>query len=168
MILTTDVAYNDNDNGATAAGILHAEWESAETARRLVVPIAAVAPYEPGRFYKRELPCLLALLDAVGEALDAIVIDGFVTLGAEGKPGLGRHLFEALGGATPVVGIAKSAFAGTPEACQVLRGRSKVPLYVTAAGLPLSQAKARVQAMHGPHRIPTLVKAVDRLCREGG
>jgi len=38
-------------------------------------------------------------------------------------------------------------------------------LYVTAAGMRLQEAADRIQRMHGPHRIPTLLKRVDTLAR---
>lgn len=164
MILTTDVAYGDAD--AVAAGVLHRDWEAAEAERVIVKPIAEVASYEPGAFYKRELPCLLKLLEDVDGVLDAVVIDGYVTLGAEAAPGLGWHLHEALGGSIPVVGVAKSAFTGTPEDRRVFRADSRQPLFVTAIGMPLAQAKARVAGMHGQHRLPTMLKLADRAGRE--
>jgi deoxyribonuclease V len=38
---------------------------------------------------------------------------------------------------------------------------------VTAVGIDLAEAARRLGEMHGPYRIPTLLKRVDRLCREG-
>ena len=52
---------------------------------------------------------------------------------------------------------------GVAEA--VLRGGSERPLWVTAAGMDPREACARVREMHGAHRIPTLLKRVDALCR---
>ncbi len=164
MILTTDVAYSETS--AVAAGILHRDWASEMAERTIVEHIGAVAPYEPGAFYKRELPCLMRLLAAVDHRLDAIVVDGYVTLGPDQAPGLGWHLHDAIDRVTPVVGIAKSEFAGTPEACRVYRGGSSQPLFVTAIGMPLSAARAKVVGMHGPHRLPTLLRQVDRVCRD--
>lgn len=40
---------------------------------------AVILPYEPGSFYKRELPCILSLLKDIYKQLDAIVIDGYAT-----------------------------------------------------------------------------------------
>jgi deoxyribonuclease V len=165
VILTTDVAYRGDT--ATAVGLLHGDWRTCRIARAVVKTSTAVVPYEPGRFYKRKLPCLLSLVAAAGRDLEAIVIDGYVDLGTERRPGLGRHLYEALGRTVPVVGVAKTAFRDAPEECRLYRGRSRTPLYVTAAGLPLALAKARIKAMHGPYRIPTLLKQADRLCRDG-
>ena len=125
-----------------------------------------MAPYEPGAFYKRELPCLLALLQDIEPALSAIVIDGYVELGPDGTPGLGWHLHRAIGGSPPVVAIAKSEYAGTPDRCRLLRGTSKRPLFVTAIGMPLDRARALVAGMHGGSRIPTVLQLADRACRE--
>ena len=42
-----------------------------------------------------------------------------------------------------------------------------IPLLVSAVGMPIEEAVAGVKRMHGPHRVPTLLKRVDRLSREG-
>ncbi len=168
MFFAADVQYREDDT-ATAAGLLFGDWQAAEPARVILKDIAGVAPYEPGQFYKRELPCLLTVLEdaleSASEPVDAIVVDGYVFLGPEQRPGLGMHLYEALTLKVPVIGVAKRSFAGTPEDCQVFRGGSETPLFVSAVGMALSAAKAHIQAMHGQHRIPTLLKRVDQLCR---
>jgi len=43
----------------------------------------------------------------------------------------------------------------------VVRGVSRRPLFVTTAGINAEEAAKGVQAMHGPYRIPTLLKLVD-------
>jgi deoxyribonuclease V len=164
MILATDVYYR-NDNTATAAGILFPTWNAAQPVRTILEELRGIASYEPGSFYKRELPCLLQLYQAVTEPLAAIVIDGYVTLGSAQTPGLGMHLYESIGRATPIIGVAKKFFTGTPEACKLWRGQSENPLYVTAIGVALSEAKAAIQQMHGGYRMPTLLKIVDQLGR---
>ena len=164
MILTTDVFYRDG--GAVAAGILHGGWETDAVERTIVRRIDTVAPYEPGAFYKRELPCLMRLLDDVDQPLEAVVVDGYVTLGPKRSPGLGWHLHESMGRTTPVIGVAKSEFAGTVDECRLFRGRSRQPLYVTAIGIPLDDAKIRISSMHGRFRVPTLLRLADRLGRE--
>ncbi|MHA0033508.1 endonuclease V [Deinococcus sp. PESE-13] len=163
MILAADVQYGDT--GAQAAGVLFTDWPDAAPERTLLVHLPEVAEYVPGEFYRRELPCLLRLVEVVAVPLSAVVVDGYVTLGEDARPGLGWKLWEALGRAVPVVGVAKTAFAGTPAETEVRRGGSHSPLYVTAAGLPLADAKAQVAAMHGPHRLPTLLNQADRLAR---
>lgn len=166
MKLAVDVHYG-GDARAVAAGVLLADWASATIVGTETLAFDAVAPYRPGAFYERELPCLLALLDRIGDRPDAIVIDGYVTLGAEARDGLGAHLHAALGGAIPVIGVAKSRFAGTPADAEVYRGGSRQPLSVTSRGIAPGTARSLIAAMHGPHRIPTLLGAVDRACREG-
>jgi deoxyribonuclease V len=162
MIACVDVDYRGDE--AWAACVLLRDWADAESAGEVVEHLTGVAPYEPGQFYRRELPCLLAVLAKAADALDAVVVDGYVWL-AEGRPGLGGHLYEALGGKVPIIGVAKTRFAsGAAEA--VVRGASRRPLYVTAAGMDLAEAAARVRVMHGTFRIPTLLKKVDQLCRQ--
>jgi deoxyribonuclease V len=78
-----------------------------------VVELGEVAPYEPGRFYLRELPVLRAVLDEV-EDVGLLVIDGYVDL-APGRPGLGAYCHEEFG--VPVIGIAKTPFRGGDARC---------------------------------------------------
>lgn len=92
-----------------------------------------------------------------------IVIDGYVTLGD--KPGLGMRLWDTIGQATPIIGVAKTRFEGA-VASEVFRGQSELPLHVTVAGIALSEATASVSTMAGDFRIPTLLKRVDRLARD--
>jgi deoxyribonuclease V len=110
---------------------------------------------------------LLAALAQAPHLPEAIVVDGYVWLGPERRPGLGARLFEALAGASAVVGVAKAPFFGT-VAAPVRRGHSQRPLWVTAAGIEDRDAAAHIESMHGQFRIPTLLKAVDRSCRSAG
>ena len=163
MIACVDVDYRAS--GAVAACVLFRAWDDAEGVSETVIPIARVEPYESGRFYRRELPCLLAVLEAAGGAPGMVVVDGYVWLSDEREPGLGAHLHQALGGRAAVVGVAKTRFARAAAAREVLRGTSRLPLFVTAAGMDVDEAARHVGAMHGPHRTPTLLKRVDQLCR---
>ena len=164
MIACVDVDYRDT--GAVAACVLFRDWADGLSAGEKVACLREVEPYVPGQFYRRELPCLLAVLNRVEEPLETVVVDGYVWLGDERTPGLGARLHEALGGSVPVVGVAKTRFAGASSAvAAVLRGGSSSPLFVTAVGLELETSARHVRGMLGPHRIPTLLKAVDGLCR---
>src|SRR5262249_19721463 len=122
-----------------------------------------VAPYQPGEFYRRELPCVLAVLER-GPAAEVIVVDGYVWLGPE-RAGLGAHLYQALGERTVVIGVAKSRFVSATDAVPVYPGDSRSPLYVTAAGVSVEEAAGWVARMHGPYRIPAMLKRVDQLAR---
>jgi deoxyribonuclease V len=158
-----DVHYRPD--GAVAACVLFREWPDVAPADELVARFPPTSePYTPGELYKRELPFLLAVIGRVKDALDGIVVDGYVWLDEEGRPGLGARLWEALSQKTPVVGIAKTRFLGGP-AYEVVRGRSLSPLFVTAAGIEPERAAGIVIAMHGPHRLPTLVRRADQLAR---
>lgn len=161
-----DVDYRDA--GARAACVLAQSWGDAMPTSEHACDIDSVEAYEPGSFYKRELPCLLSVLNRLPEPPDIAVVDGYVWLDGEERPGLGFHLFKALGSKMPVVGIAKTAFVGAEASLhvgKVYRGQSRKPLFVTSVGVELAIASAWVKGMAGPHRIPSLLTAVDRLAR---
>ena len=123
-----------------------------------------ITDYIPGEFYRRELPCILGLLDTLEyDHVEAIVIDGFVHLDDALRPGLGAHLFNAIKGKIPVIGVAKTNFASIHQHKRELyRGESQRPLYITSASIDLDNAMACIKLMHGPHRIPTLLKLLDQ------
>jgi deoxyribonuclease V len=167
MIVCVDVDYRDGPpTSARAAAVVLPSWAASAPAAEYLCRIDEVADYVPGRFYERELPCVLAVLERVAEPVDVVVVDGYVTLDAEGALGLGGHLYEALERQTPVVGVAKNPFRGNPSALEVLRGSSKRPLYLTALGVEPQAAAEQLRRMHGCFRLPTMLKRVDRLCRE--
>ena len=165
MFLALDVAYTATHGRAIA--LAFATWDAAAPLATYSATTSPIAAYEPGDFYRRELPCLLAVLEEVDlTAVRCLLVDGYVTLGPEQRPGLGQHLYKAFGCQVPVVGVAKTRFAGVaPQVAPVLRGHSRNPLYVTSAGLPLAEAAAGVAAMHGQHRLPTLLKRLDDLTK---
>ena len=162
MIAAFDVHYLGNSS-ASAAVVLFSDYQDSEPAKSYTTTLTKTEEYIPGEFYRRELPCILSLLNQIKEDPDEIVIDGYVMLGD--KPGLGWHIFESLNKGIPVIGVAKSEFIGA-KAAEVFRGKSTNPLYVTAAGVSLKEASEKIRLMHGPHRIPTLLKCVDLLARK--
>ena len=86
-----------------------------------------------------------------------------------GSPGLGAHLYRALDGRIPVIGVAKTNYASVHLAkAEVLRGDSARPLYITAMGIDLAQAAGHIHAMHGAYRLPDLLKELDGLTKEPG
>ena len=165
-IALLDVHYKGTE--ARAACVLGDTWESDSPGRTYVQVIGTVEPYESGNFYRRELPCLLSVLRLLPSLPDVIVVDGYVWLSPIQRPGLGAHLYEALGEATPVVGIAKSAFVGA-DSCsavaRIFRGSSRNPLFVTAVGMELLLAVQCVRRMAGKHRIPEMMRIADQLSR---
>lgn len=163
MIVAVDADYRESHS--IVACVAFRAWADAESAYERVVRVpGAPAPYQPGKFYLRELPCLLAGIRVLDALPRVIVVDGYVRL-SRTKPGLGAHLHDALFGKVAVIGVAKTEFHGAPAAT-VLRGESKKPLFVTAAGMSLEEATEAVRSMHGEHRLPTLLARADRLCRE--
>lgn len=167
MLACVDVDYREDHDPpfAVAAGVVFDDWASDQAVAEHVQKISEIAPYVPGQLYRRELPCVLAVLDRITQPLDAIVVDGYAFLDAQDRPGLGAHLHAALDGKIPVVGVAKNYFRGS-AAVEIHRGGSSRPLFVTAVGLSTEQAARGITQMHGPHRLPTLLKRVDRLCRD--
>jgi len=158
VICALDVDYRAAS--VAVAAVAFAGWGDAVAAlERVDVTAGAAAAYEPGQFYLRELPYLCRMLDAL-PAMTVLVVDGYAEL--DRGPGLGGHLAAARG--LPVIGVAKTRYAGAP-AVEVRRGTSKAPLFVTAVGIAAADAAAHVAAMHGPYRIPTLLKRVDALAR---
>jgi deoxyribonuclease V len=115
----------------------------------------------------RELTCLLAVLQKTSRTFETLVIDGYVHLKPENGKGLGMHLYESLACVPRVVGIAKNPLKIADRFLPVLRGKSKKPLYVSAQGCPLNLAQGWVQEMHGPYRLPTLLRLTDRAARTG-
>jgi deoxyribonuclease V len=163
MIAFLDVDYRKT--GAVAAAVLAHDWADPAPAAEAVAYVPNVAEYVPGEFYRRELPCLRAVLGRCPTVPTLIVIDGYVWLGPD-RPGLGARLHAALGTAIPVVGVAKTCFrSAAPVAVEVSRNGRRQPLWVTAIGIDGVTAAAAVGRMHGPHRLPTLIRRADRLAR---
>lgn len=164
MLLAFDAHYSDTETRLVAA--IFDDWEDAEARELRVWQGGPAAPYQPGEFYKRELPLILtALEDFDLSAVKTIIIDGYVYLNDQGRPGLGGHLYHELGEQVPVVGIAKSYFRDT-NAEAVLRGKSSKPLYVTALGIGQKDAADHLRSMAGNYRMPDILAAVDRGTKE--
>ena len=123
--------------------------------------------YIPGEFYKREMPCILSLLQKFDlQNVETIIVDGFVFLDDNGSLGLGGHLYKALNEKVPVIGVAKSNFATiNRNKRELYRGESKRPLYITSIGIDLDIATKKIRNMNGKYRIPTLLKELDKLTK---
>ena len=161
MIAAFDVYYLPS--GCSAAALVFSNYEDAKPTAEFSHYLSNVEEYVSGAFFKRELPCILSLLEKFETMPDEMIVDAYVMLGD--KPGLGQHLFEHFEGKIPVIGVAKSKFEGA-AAVEICRGESKKPLYVTVAGMNIQKAVERIKTMHGTHRIPTLLKRVDKLARD--
>ena len=150
--------------GARAAAVLAADAAFAHVLAERTAVVARVPAYRPGEFYLRELPPLRAVLEDL-TGLGLLVVDGYADLDPGGRPGLGAHAHAEFG--IPVIGVAKSAFRTATHAIPVLRGASARPLYVTAAGMPRTDAADLVGHMAGRYRMPDALRRADTLARAG-
>jgi deoxyribonuclease V len=164
MKLVVDVQY-DKAGGALAAAVAFDDWATFEATKTYTLRIEHVEKAVKGELDLRELPWLLQLMNANGLQPEVIVFDGFVYLDAQETPGLGQHLHDALGQRTAVIGASKTAMKDTPAQFEVHREEETAPLVVTSAGIDLGAAKARIRAMHGRKRMPTLMKLAARIAK---
>ena len=165
MIACVDVGYTKTV--ARAACVVINNWRASHPIAEHVAKIYEAKDYQPGAFYRRELPCIQAVLDKLNQPPTCIVVDGYVWLDGNHRPGLGAQLYEALNCEVPVIGVAKNPFKETDHATELRPGKSDRPLYITAVGLPVAQAVVNIGAMHGPYLLPTILKRVDQLSRQG-
>jgi len=163
MKAVLDVHYRGG--GAMAACVAFDSWQDSLPAEIIRAAVPPVPHYRAGRFYERELPCLLAVLQSAAREFEIIVIDGYVHLRADAGKGLGAHLYESLSCATAVVGVAKKPLKVADRFVTINRGRGSKPLFVSAAGCPVDYAAQSVSGMHGPYRIPTLLRIADQQAR---
>ncbi len=164
MKAVLDVHYGDLH--ATAACVVFEAWSDARPISTHRSDVPDVRPYRSGRFFERELPCLLAVLEQTGRRFSHIIIDGYVHLKG-GAMGLGAHLHDALTYPTAVIGVAKNPLAAAEQFAPIERGRSVKPLFVSTIDCALDEAAAAIISMHGPFRIPTLLRLADRIARGG-
>lgn len=161
MFIAADVYYTANR--AKAVGVLFRNWSDTEPHDIVVAYTDNPLEYEPGNFYKRELPCIQALIAKINlDRLNAIIVDGYVYLNDDQKPGLGYYVYQCYNERIPVIGVAKSSFHDNNAlSAEVYRGNSTRPLFITAAGMDLAEAAAHIQSMHGHYRFPYLLKLLD-------
>ncbi|MDR6565010.1 MULTISPECIES: endonuclease V [unclassified Arcicella] len=166
MILCFDTYYFDNK--AKTVCIAFESWENDENYQVTTEILEGIEEYQSGEFYKRELPCIMSLLEKIQiENIETIIVDSFVFLDDNQKLGLGGHLYRELGSTIPIIGVAKTNFATIEQnKRQLLRGTSIKPLYITAIGIDLDKATELIKNMSGPNRIPTLLKTLDTLTKE--
>ncbi len=162
MIIALDVHYRDGI--AKAVALAFPGWQDQEPIRIQESVLTEVAPYEPGQFYKRELPCLLEVLSHFSTSeIDLLIVDGYVILDDEGTYGLGGYLFDAFDQQIPVIGVAKRSFKdNSRHVVEVYRGDSQNPLFISAVGVELALAAEWIKGMHGSYRLPDLLRILDQ------
>lgn len=176
-----DVAYDDErDVVAAAAVVLDAATldvvaESTAVGR---VPF----PYVPGLLAFREIPAVLAALDALPCPPGLLVCDGYGVAHPR-RFGLASHLGVLTG--LPAIGVAKNPFtftheepapprgssspllAGREEVGRALRTRHAVkPVFVSVGHrVSLDNACAHTLALAPRYRLPETTRRADALCR---
>lgn len=164
MILAIDIHYKETYAKAVCIAF---DWADETSDKIYTAKIEDVAPYIPGEFYKRELPCILKVLEQINlNEVSAIIIDGHVYVHNDGKYGLGGYLWEALDKKVPIIGIAKKSFIHTENfSTPIKRGSSESPLFVSCIGIDKETVLEKLKLLHGEHRMPTILKLVDTITR---
>ncbi|MEU3845217.1 endonuclease V [Streptomyces sp. NPDC028635] len=176
-----DVAYDDErDLVAAAAVVLDAATLDVVAETTAVGPISF--PYVPGLLAFRELPTVLAALDALPCPPGLVVCDGY-GLAHPRRFGLASHLGVLTG--LPTIGVAKNPFtfthdepdaprgssspllAGAEEVGRALRTRDGVkPVFVSVGHrVSLAGACAHTLALTPAYRLPETTRRADALCR---
>jgi deoxyribonuclease V len=166
MIVAIDVHYRAD--GAKIVCLELDNWTDNVSSKTHIVYKRDIADYESGAFYKRELPCIIEIMQYVDlEMVECIIVDSYVYLDNDDKKGLGYYVYAHFEGKIPVVGVAKTSFHdNTKNVRPILRGSSLVPLYVTSIGIDVDIAAKHVQSMAGEFRMPTLLKLLDTYTKE--
>lgn len=166
MIIAIDVHYRETF--AKIIAVAFEDWQDSKPTQIYSAIKHDIAEYEPGAFYKRELPCIVDIMQLIDlQTVTYIIVDGYVYLDDDGKKGLGAYVYDLYAAKIPIIGVAKTRFFENDKWVRpILRGSSLSPLYVTTVGVDLDEAAAFVQQMHGDFRLPTLLKLMDTLTKE--
>ncbi|CAL9585350.1 Endonuclease V [Streptomyces sp. enrichment culture] len=176
-----DVAYDDERDLVAAAAVVLDAATLAVVAEATAVGRVPF-PYVPGLLAFREIPAVLAALDALPCPAGLVVCDGY-GLAHPRRFGLASHLGVLTG--LPTIGVAKNPFtfayaepdaprgstspllAGTEEVGRALRTRDAVkPVFVSVGHrVGLGNACAHALALTPAHRLPETTRRADALCR---
>ncbi|MGW2783706.1 endonuclease V [Streptomyces populi] len=176
-----DVAYDDERDVVVAAAVV------LDAATREVVAEATAVgrvsfPYVPGLLAFREIPTVMAALDALPCPPGLVVCDGY-GLAHPRRFGLASHLGVLTG--LPTIGVAKNPFtfsyeepgvrrgsaspllAGTDEVGRALRTQDGIkPVFVSVGHrVDLGNACAHTLALTPKYRLPETTRRADSLCR---
>ncbi|PIM71637.1 endonuclease V [Streptomyces sp. JV178] len=180
-----DVAYDDErDVVAAAAVVLDAATLDVVAEATAIGQVSF--PYVPGLLAFREIPTVLAALDALPCDPGLVVCDGY-GLAHPRRFGLASHLGVLTG--LPTIGVAKNPFtftyddpgtprgsaspllaatgSGTEEVGRALRTRTGVkPVFVSVGHrVTLDNACAHTLALTPAYRLPESTRHADALCR---
>ncbi|MGW3913206.1 endonuclease V [Streptomyces sp. NPDC005070] len=176
-----DVAYDDERDVVVAAAVV------LDAATHEVVAEATAVgrvsfPYVPGLLAFREIPTVMAALDALPCPPGLVVCDGY-GLAHPRRFGLAGHLGVLTG--LPTIGVAKNPFtfayeepgarrgsaspllAGTDEVGRTLRTQDGIkPVFVSVGHrVDLDNACAHTLALTPKYRLPESTRRADSLCR---
>ncbi|WNZ07312.1 endonuclease V [Streptomyces sp. 11x1] len=177
-----DVAYDDERNVVAAAAVV-LDAATLDVVAEATATGQVSFPYVPGLLAFREIPTVLAALDALPCDPGLVVCDGY-GLAHPRRFGLAAHLGVLTG--LPTIGVAKNPFtftyddpgaargsaspllAGTEEVGRALRTRDAVkPVFVSVGHrVDLDNACAHTLALTPSYRLPETTRRADSLCRE--
>ncbi len=165
--LAIDVYYEGDI--AFVAGVAFSDYSQTDPDRVYYSELKVPGDYEPDEYYKRELPCIIKLIDEHDLSPHVIIIDGYTHLDGVNKWELGdplsNHFFQN-DQEIAVIGVAKTPSRDTPKDREVFRGNNSKALYVQATGLDNDFSRKIISGMSGDHRLPALLRLVDKLCRD--
>lgn len=177
-----DVAYDDERGVVAAAAVVLDAATLAVVARATAVGRVSF-PYVPGLLAFREIPSVLAALEALHLDPGLVVCDGY-GLAHPRRFGLASHLGVLTG--LPTIGVAKNPFtfayvepaaprgstapllAGADEVGRAVRTQAGVkPVFVSVGHrVSLDTACAHTLALAPKYRVPESTRRADALCRE--
>ncbi|USQ84539.1 endonuclease V [Streptomyces phaeoluteigriseus] len=176
-----DVAYDDERDVVVAAAVV-LDAASLDVVAEATAVGRISFPYVPGLLAFREIPTVLAALDALPGEPGLVVCDGY-GLAHPRRFGLASHLGVLTG--LPTIGVAKNPFtftyadpadergsaapllAGDEEVGRALRTRAGVkPVFVSVGHrVSLDNACAHTLALAPEFRLPESTRRADALCR---
>ncbi|MFI6653964.1 endonuclease V [Streptomyces sp. NPDC050523] len=176
-----DVAYDDERDVVAAAAVV-LDAGTLEVVEEATAVGRISFPYVPGLLAFREIPTVLAALDALARPPGLVVCDGY-GLAHPRRFGLASHLGVLTG--LPTIGVAKNPFtfahdepgaargsaspllAGAEEVGRALRTRDAVkPVFVSVGHrVGLDNACAHTLALTPAYRLPETTRRADALCR---
>ncbi|MEU6223474.1 endonuclease V [Streptomyces sp. NPDC047042] len=176
-----DVAYDDERDLVVAAAVV-LDAASHDVVAEATAVGRVSFPYVPGLLAFREIPAVMAALEALAVPPGLVVCDGY-GLAHPRRFGLASHLGVLTG--LPTIGVAKNPFtfayeepgtprgsaspllAGAEEVGRALRTRDAVkPVFVSVGHrTTLDTACAHTLALTPHYRLPETTRRADALCR---
>ncbi|MFF4349316.1 endonuclease V [Streptomyces sp. NPDC001530] len=176
-----DVAYDDERDVVVAAAVV-LDAATLDVVAEATAVGQVSFPYVPGLLAFREIPTVLAALDALPCAPGLVVCDGY-GLAHPRRFGLASHLGVLTG--LPTIGVAKNPFtfsydepgarrgsasplqAGAEEVGRALRTQDGIkPVFVSVGHrVSLANACAHTLTLTPKYRLPESTRRADSLCR---